>query len=92
MSEYKPEPVLAQREKGFVECIKDGYIARDEDGELFWGDQKPYKEKASWDMGFNADVAEINRETFPFIKWEDEEPWAVEDLRKLKVEGGVADD
>lgn len=91
MSEYKPEPVLAQREKGFVECIRHGWIAADEVGSKMWYEDKPKKD---WEpnVWLGKKPVTLNDDYFPFITWEDEEPWSVEDLRKLKVKGGVADE
>lgn len=89
MSEYKPEPVLTEREKHFVELIREGWIARDENGELWWYDAKPKKREHRWNTGrqayrFNKWIFDFEQ-CFRFITWEGEEPWAVSDLRKLKV-------
>lgn len=87
MSEYKPEPVLTAREKHFVEFIYEGWIARDEIGSLYWHKQKPYKHmQLEWKNEERyLQVDAVLRNAFPFITWEDEEPWAVEELRKLKA-------
>lgn len=86
MSEYKPEPVLTEREKGFVECIKDGYIARDHEGTLEWYKEKPQKLYGCWLYSKDQTIIYLNREMFSFITWEDEEPWSIERLRELKVQ------
>lgn len=88
MSEYKPEPVLTQREKGFVECIRRGWIAADEVGSKMWYEDKPKKDKEP-NVWLGNKIVTLNDDYFPFITWEDEEPWAVADLRKLKVKGGA---
>lgn len=89
MSEYKPEPVLTQREKGFVECIGGGWLARDKDGNLTWFEDQPERSHHEyiWTEDIDYDQAKLCDMYFPFITWEDEEPWSVEELRKLKVEG-----
>ena len=88
MSEYNPAPVLTEREKHFVEFVQNGWLARDENNAIFWHGAEPKKHEHSW--GNNclkyARVDIYDREIFPFITWEDEEPWSVEELRKLKVE------
>ena len=87
MSPYKPEPVLTAREKHFVEFAQTGYIARDESAFLHWFAEKP-KAKGSdyWvRAGVCTKLSSYSAGMFPFISWEDEEPWAVEELRKLKV-------
>ena len=85
MSEYKPEPVLTQREKGFVECIRHGWIAADEVGSKMWYEDKPKKDKEP-NVWLGKKTVTLNDDYFPFITWEDEEAWSVEDLRKLKVQ------
>ena len=84
MSPYKPEPVLTAREKGFVERIGHGWIAADEKGFKMWYEKKPYKTKEP-NVWIETKVIPINDDYFNFITWEDEEPWSVEELRKLKV-------
>ena len=86
MSEYKPEPVLTAREKGFVECMDYGWIARDKDDYLHWFEETPTKGENWWECCCNESGWAALRELyFPFITWEDEEPWSVEELGKLKV-------
>lgn len=93
MSEYKPEPVLTQREKHFVEAINNGFIARDKNNNLCWYSVKPLRriDVSIWKnnrRSFSISISQTEifaNNMFPFITWEDEEPWAVEDLRKLKV-------
>lgn len=88
MSEYKPEPVLTQREKGFVECIGGGWIARNKDGDLIWFEGQPERSHYEniWTEDIDYDQTQLCAMYFPFITWEDEEPWSVESLRKLKVQ------
>ena len=89
MSEYKPEPVLTAREKHFVEFAETGWLARDRGGSLYQHRGKPYKkDEREWSSteGFlNISYFDVDA-LFPFITWEDEEPWSVEELRELKVE------
>lgn len=85
-SEYIEGPKLTQKERQFCELVKTtGWIARNESGHLCLHSIKPIKssvwltnESIIIDMYFGLD--------FDFIKWEDEEPWLVEDLLKLEVE------
>lgn len=88
MSEYKPEPVLTAREKHFVEFAETGWIARDKNGEICLYLGKPTKQRGTnfWDDDGEPIISPCFIENlFPFITWEDEEPWSVESLRKLKV-------
>lgn len=84
MSEYKPEPVLTEREKHFVEFVETGWVSRDKCGKINWYMSKPTKDSEAWDTYDEYLDLYIFGELFPFITWEDEEPWSVADLRKLK--------
>lgn len=62
--------------------IKDiyPYIARDEDGALRLYSRKPCKvERGTGLILFQFDIE------LPMVKWSDEEPWSIEDLKKLEV-------
>ena len=95
MSEYKPEPMLTAREKHFVECLEDGWLTKGEAcNEFKWWEKKPRREGKRWVSDVGSKVHGILSYAFEiklsFITWEDESPWSVADLRKLKV--GEADD
>lgn len=81
------EPMVTAREKHFVEFLKYGWIARDECGRAYWFKRKPKKLEDIWD--YHDCTMMVSGEPFEgmfeFVKWEDAEPWAVEDIRKLKV-------
>lgn len=88
MSEYKPEPVLTAREKHFVEFVQEGWLARNENDDLIYFHEEPCKDYERWlsgDWQMSLWMMRLN-DIFPFITWEDEEPWSVEELRKLKVQ------
>ena len=89
-SEYVEKPVISKRDRAFLEYIREEYkfAARDKNGKLFVYNSKPYKNRdfiwydggllrSSYHLYYNVD--------FPMIKWEDSEPWKIEDLKKLKV-------
>lgn len=75
---------LTAKERTFCKIFTKGYIARDEDGDLYIYANEPLKEEVEW----NADIDSIHLkdEYFPFIIWEDEKPWSIEELLKLGVE------
>ena len=86
MEDYKEPITLTAREKHFVEFVEIGWIARDEDGEVLWYLQKPIKDKCGWRCGCDyLIISMVLDDCFSFVTWEDEEPWSVEELRKLKV-------
>ena len=88
-AEYVERPVISKRDRAFLEYLngKIKYITRDGAGELYAYSAKPCKERGAWmpqtgeffnlDFYFSAD--------FPMVKWSDEEPWLIEDLKKLEV-------
>ena len=96
-SEYKERHKLTKQERKFCELFegKDVWVARDKSGNLYLYDKKPYKEcnecneiwfaniRGNTMDGIVFKLAEIK---FYFIKWEDEEPWSIEELLKLEVE------
>ena len=87
----KSKPKLTKRERAFCELITDGYITRDGDMALWWNEYKPIKdmdfyEWSGTDCGNLVNLELFDEIPFMFIQWEDDEPWAVEDLLKLEVE------
>lgn len=84
-AEHIEQPKLTKKERQFCELVETGFLTRNEiDGLNFYDFEKQEKYRGdywSWnniDKWFNI--------SFPFIKWEDEEPWSIEDLLKLEVE------
>lgn len=94
-AEHVEKPKINKRTKMFFEAIKTGWVARDESGGLYsYGiSNKPVKGTVTWestDIRFDNSIVPLG--VFPFltldfIKWEDDEPWSVEDILKLEVEG-----
>lgn len=66
------------------------YIARNRDSTMFVYGDKPEKEVGILNMwirrpdSYIANLA-VYVHLFPMVKWEDEEPWLIEDLLKLPV-------
>lgn len=79
--EYKEK--LTKVERGFCEILQKGYIARDKNGNLFVYDGLPRKGEFSW---MDSMCRKINNNFFPFISWESDKIWSIEDLLKLEVE------
>ena len=78
--ERKEEPKPTEDEKIILKNIpkKYKYIARDRNGLIFLYSKKPSKCDYSW-IGYN-DIAFPYYHLFQFIKWEDEEPYSIEEL------------
>ena len=88
-SEYSEKPVISKRDRAFLEYIGTGmnYITRDMDGGLFIYISKPHKLIDCWESsGCESDKSlKFFELDFPMVKWEDSEPWLIEDLKKLEV-------
>lgn len=91
-SEYIEKPVINKRDRTFLEYLEEGfkYISRDEDGKLFTYKSEPYKDFVRWNLNCSAGdwLFCLNNRfniDFPMIKWSDDKPWLIEDLKKLEV-------
>lgn len=87
-SEYVELPVISKSDRAFLEYLDNDlkYIARNNNASLYVYRGKPNKSDTFWKTkllnyrridGFIVD--------FPMVKWSDEEPWLIEDLKKLEV-------
>lgn len=88
-SEYIEKPVISKRDKAFLDCIREEYkfVARDENGKLFVYETQPRKSETHWVLNYDGYLY-LNRYfnvDFPMVKWSNEEPWLIEDLKKLEV-------
>nr|DAH88455.1 MAG TPA: hypothetical protein [Caudoviricetes sp.] len=87
-SEYIEKVVISKKDRVFLDCLKKEYkfISRDENGKLFAYETQPRKIEPYW-----ADCSRFLCLTlcfdvdFPMVKWEDSEPWLIDDLKKLEV-------
>lgn len=84
LSEYKKPIVLTELEYKILKYLADNteylYIARDKIGFLCVYHDKPDKLNASW--GNYVCIGDLNvfTELFQFVKWSDEEPYAIKDI------------
>lgn len=93
-SEYvEKKHTITLREKNFLDALLPNckYIARDNiNNNLYIYYNKPRRNsmKGSW-ITDNSNCFYVSRDMygniFDFIKWEDEEPWSIEDLKNLEV-------
>ena len=89
-SEYVEKHTITSREKNFLDLLlpKWKYIARDNNNELYIYNEKPTRRDCDWysnDGIFCRISTMFFVNMFDFIKWEDEKPWSIEDLKKLEV-------
>lgn len=94
---YRPiwkreEPTITSIERVLLENVdkRYRYIARDHGSTLFLFEKKPIKEKWMWVRTTDSYTSSftIYSHLFPMVKWEEEDPWLIEDLLKLPVKEG----
>lgn len=86
--EYKKPVVISYKDSLFLNFIKDDYkyIARDKTSLLYayFSNPKKYQDKGYWNGSTVLPIHAFNID-LPMIKWEDEKPWKISYLKKLKV-------
>lgn len=87
-SEYVEKLVISKRDRAFLEYLDKQYeyLVRIKTGQLYVHRAKPYKYDSFWTNSGRCFCLDdrINVD-FPMVKWSDEEPWLIEDLKKLEV-------
>ena len=88
-SEHIEKPVISKRDRAFLDYINANvrYIARNMDGSLYVYISKPYKIIDCWcsdefEKSKSLRMVDID---LPMVKWSDDSPWLIEDLKKLEV-------
>ena len=88
-SEYIEKSVISKMDRAFLEYLdtRIDYITRDMDGALFVHISKPHKVINCWE-GSKCEAYKglrFFKLDFPMVKWSDDKPWLIEDLKKLEV-------
>lgn len=84
-SEYVEPVKISKRDRTFLDYIEGyKYIARDGDGELYVYITKPKKGLRNWADARFKSLAGLDID-LPMVKWSDDEPWKIEDLKELEV-------
>ena len=83
----REETTITDDEKVILSHISGNYewIARDKNGRLCVYPGKPSKAVTSWGCALGHRFFDLFNHLFKMVKWEDEEPWKIEDLLKLDV-------
>lgn len=86
----REEPTITEDEKAILRNLPEEYrfISRDKSGELYIYRDKPEKRYGRvWENGVSNKVIYlmIFNHLFQMVRWEDGEPWEIEDLLKLDV-------
>lgn len=86
-SEYIEKPAISKRDRAFLEYIdkKFDYIARTCYGDLRLFVVEPRKGQMIWTSGYLTAILDSLNIDFPMVKWENDKPWLIEDLKKLEV-------
>ena len=85
--ECKENPTISRSDRTFLDYIQDGYryMARDEDGMVYAYKERPQRGISIWLYDSEPYAIYKVKVDFPMVKWENEEPWLIEDLKKLVV-------
>lgn len=85
--EYVEQMIISRKDMRLLECIKDSYkyIARDSNGDIFLYICEPKKGSNLWCSDEEYMSIKSFDVCFPMVKWEDKEPWKIEDLKKFEV-------
>lgn len=87
-SEYIEKQVISKRDRAFLEYLGEElkYIVRSKSDNLMACQNSAEKREDGWviDSGAIKSLQKLNID-FPMVKWSDEEPWLIEDLKKLEV-------
>ena len=87
-SEYIEKPVISKRDRAFLEYLGKElkYIVRSKSDNLMAFQNSAEKREDGWVIASGAlkSLQKLNID-FPMVKWEDSEPWLIEDLKKLEV-------
>lgn len=83
----REESTITEDERVILRNLPGKYewIARDESGVLYIYHDKPKKNSFAWAVGFGSRCLNLFDHLFKMVKWEDDEPWKIEDLLKLDV-------
>lgn len=87
-SEYIEKQVISKRGRAFLEYLGEElkYIVRSKSDNLMACQNSAEKREDGWviDSGVIKSLQKLNID-FPMVKWSDEEPWLIEDLKNLEV-------
>ena len=84
-SEYIEPVKISKKDRAFLDYLKGyRYIVRDKCELLYAYMDKPIKRTKIWDGSGSKCISGLNID-FPMVKWPDDEPWKIEDLKELDV-------
>lgn len=81
LEEYKKPVKLSKFEYEYLKVAKKegfNFIARDKSNRLYGFEKQPTKGNATWSS--RGDYVGMFKSTFSFVKWEDEEPYNIDEI------------
>lgn len=86
-SEYIEKPVISKRDRAFLDYIdkKFNYITRIYTGDIRLFVVEPRKCQMTWSSGYLNSILDSLNINLPMVRWEDDKPWLIEDLKKLEA-------
>ena len=81
LEEYKEPVKLTKFEYEYLKFAKENeynFIARDKNNNLYLYSNKPWKAENDWD--YEDRTTPVFAELFKFVKWENEEPWNIDNI------------
>lgn len=81
LEEYKEPVKLTRFEYEYLKVAKENeynFIARDKNNNLYLYSNKPWKDEIYW--YYEDRITLVFVELFKFVKWEDEEPWNIDNI------------
>lgn len=94
LEEYKEPIKLTKFEYEYLKVAKENgynFITRDKDNRLYGTSEKPKKYNTTW-AGSGAYIG-MFESMFKFVKWEDEEPYSIDEiLANCTIVSGDEDD
>lgn len=81
LEEYKETVKLSKFEYEYLKVAKKegfNFIVRDKSNRLYGFEKQPTKGNATW--GSRGDYVGMFKSTFSFVKWEDEEPYNIDEI------------
>lgn len=81
LEEYKEPIKLTRFEYEYLKVAKKegfNFIARDKSNRLYGFEKQPTKGNATW--GSRGDYVGMFKSTFSFVKWEDEDPYNIDEI------------
>ena len=81
LEEYKEPIKLTRFEYEYLKVAKENeynFIARDKDNRLYGTSEKPKKYNITW--ASSGAYIVMFKSMFKFVKWEDEEPWNIDNI------------